>query len=373
MQPAVRFGLVGAGVIGRLHAEVLQDLPDTELVAVHDTDPAAAALLGVPVEPDLDALLGRHDLDAVAVCTPSGRHAEVAVEVLRAGRHLVVEKPVEVTVPAARQIAEAAAAAPAGTVATVISQHRFDPASVAVHRAIAGGELGRVVSATATVPWWRAPAYYASAGWRGTVALDGGGALMNQGIHTVDLLLWLLGEPLDIVARRATLAHEGIEVEDVAAAVLRFASGALATLHATTAAYPGLTVAIAVHGDRGSAVLDNDRLDYFHTAARAGAADPGTTGLRGVGGVADQSGGLVGAADAGRHRGGGPGTAAMAAGHTRQYADIVEAIRTGRPPGVTVADGIRAVETVLAVYAAAELPGHPLPGSPRNPGAAVTG
>lgn len=362
MQPPVRFGLVGAGVIGRLHAEVLRTSPDTELVAVHDTDAAAAGLLGVPVEPDLDGLLGRHDLDAVAVCTPSGRHAGVAVEVLRAGKHLVVEKPVEVTVPAARLIAEAAARAPAGTVATVISQHRFDPASVAVHRAVTGGELGRVVSATATVPWWRAPAYYSSGDWRGTVALDGGGALMNQGIHTVDLLLWLLGEPVDVVARRATLAHDGIEVEDVAAAVLCFASGALATVHATTAAYPGLTVAIAVHGDRGSAVLDNDRLDYFHTASRAGAAGPGTTNPRGVGGLADQADDVVGHAEAGRHRGGGPGTAAMAAGHTRQYADIVTAIRTGRAPGVTVADGLRAVETVLAVYAAAELPGQAVDG-----------
>lgn len=355
-EPPVRFAVVGTGVIGAVHAQVLRSRADTELVGAYDIDAGAAAAFGtafeVPVASDLAALLGRDDVDAVAVCTPSGRHAEVAVEVLRAGKHLLVEKPVEVTADAARSIAGAAAAAPAGTVASVISQHRFDPASVAVRRAIADGDLGRVCSATATVPWWRAPGYYASAGWRGTFALDGGGALMNQGIHTADLLLWLLGEPVDVFARTGTLAHDGIEVEDVVAAVLRFGSGALATLHATTAAYPGLTVRLAVMGDGGSAVLDNDRLDYFHSARRAG-ADPAGSGLRGVGGVADQAADLVGAAEAGRHPGGGPGTTSMTVGHSRQYADVVDAIRTGREPGVTIADGLRALATVQAVYRSA--------------------
>lgn len=358
--PTIRFALVGAGVIGRVHAEALAASPDAELVAVHDIDPGVAAELGtrfgVAVEADLDALLARTDVDAVTVCTPSGRHAEVAVRVLEAGRHLLVEKPLEVSLDAARRIAAAAAAAPAGTVASVISQHRFDPASVAVHRAATAGDFGRVCSATATVPWWRAPGYYASAGWRGTLALDGGGALVNQGIHTLDLLLWLLGEPVDVVARTGTLAHEGIEVEDVVAAVLTFRSGALATLHATTAAYPGLTVRVAVLGDGGSAVIDNDRLDYLHSARAAGlSADGVSSGLRGVGGAADQAVDLVGPEESGRHRGGGPGTSSMVVGHGRQYADVVDAIRTGREPGVTIADGLRALATVLAVYRSAAL------------------
>ena len=273
--------------------------------------------------------------------------------VLESGRHLVVEKPVDVGLPAAHAIARAAAARP-GLVATVISQHRFDPASVAVHEAVASGALGRIGSAVATVAWWRSQGYYDSGDWRGTWELDGGGALMNQGIHTVDLLLWLLGTPVEVMARTARLAHQRIEVEDTAAAVLAFESGALATLHASTASYPGLTVRLQVTGDRGSAVLDNDRLTYLH---RRSAADPGADGDqradRGLGGGGNQAAGMVPPGESGQVSGGGPGTPAMLAGHRRQYADIVRAIRTGTAPGVTVADAVAALATVTAVYQAA--------------------
>lgn len=365
----VRFAVVGCGVIGTLHARALAGRADAELRAVLDVDPAAAAALaqqvaatGRPapvVASSLEQLLDCGEVDAVAVCTPSGRHAEVAVPVLRSGRHVLVEKPLEVTVPAALPIRRAAAAAGPDVVAAVVSQHRFDPASVAVRAEIAAGRLGRLGSATATVPWWRADAYYGSAPWRGTRALDGGGALENQGIHTVDLLLWLLGAPVDVLARVARVAHQDIEVEDVVAAVLRFASGALATVHATTAAAPGLTVRIAVHGDRGSAVLDNDRLDYLHTRDRAAddrAADDraGTGGSRGLGGTGNQAGSVVAASEVGRQPGGGPGTSAMLAGHRRQYDDLLRAITTGSAPGVGVDDGIRALATVRAVYRSAE-------------------
>ncbi len=373
MSAPIRFALVGCGVIGRLHAEVITAHPELTLTALVDVDPDRAhgvardlAGLTAPGGPlsggdppapfvtdSLAEALARDDVDAVAVAVPSGRHTEVSVEVLRAGRHLVVEKPVDVSVERARQVADAAAAAPAGTLATVISQHRFDPASIAVRDAVTRGDLGRLTSAVATVPWWRSQAYYDSGDWRGTWALDGGGSLMNQGIHTVDLLLWFLGRPVDVVARTAQLAHERVEVEDTVAAVLRFESGALATLHATTAAQPGLTVRLQVMGDGGSAVLDNDRLFYFHsTRARgAGPAVPGAD--RGIGGGGNQAASLVPAAEAGQVVGGGPGTGAMFVGHTRQYDDVVRAIRTGAAPGVTVADALLAVATVQSVYEAA--------------------
>lgn len=369
MSAPIRFALVGCGVIGRLHAEVITRHPELALTALVDVDPDRAHQLardmaGQPagadgsrtVEPvvadSLAQALARDDVDAVAVAVPSGRHAEVSVQVLRAGRHLVVEKPADVSVQRARLIADAAAAAPAGTLATVISQHRFDPASVAVHDAVARGALGRLTSAVATVPWWRSQAYYDSGDWRGTWALDGGGSLMNQGIHTVDLLLWLLGSPVDVVAATARLAHERVEVEDTVAAVLRFESGALATLQATTAAQPGLTVRLQVMGDRGSAVLDNDRLFYFHSVdADGGGSLPGSD--RGIGGGGNQAATLVPAEEAGQVVGGGPGTSAMFFGHTRQYDDVVRAVRTGTEPGVTVADALLAVATVQSVYEAA--------------------
>ncbi len=367
MSDRIRLAVVGCGVIGRLHAEVIARHPDLSLTAVLDIDLTRAQAVaemardiegagagqrtpGPYVTDSLADLLGRDDVDGVAVAVPSGRHADISVQVLATGRHLVVEKPLEVTVARARLIAEAAAAAPAGTLATVISQHRFDPASVAVHDAVARGALGRLTSAVATVPWWRSQGYYDSGDWRGTWTLDGGGSLMNQGIHTVDLLLWLLGTPVDVIARTARLAHERVEVEDTVAAVLRFESGALATLHATTAARPGLTVRIQLMGDRGSTVLDNDRLFYFHSAGQESGA-PGVD--RGIGGGGNQAASLVPRAEAGRVVGGGPGTGSMLAGHTRQYDDVVRAIRTGTAPGVTVADALAAVATVQSVYEAA--------------------
>ncbi|HET6258904.1 Gfo/Idh/MocA family oxidoreductase [Pseudonocardia sp.] len=361
----VRFAVVGCGVIGRLHAEVLAAEHGTALSVLVDTDPAAADVVAdhvaglfgkrPAVTTSLTEALARDDVDAVAVCVPSGAHAAVSVPVLESGRHLVVEKPLDVSVAAGRAVAEAAARHP-GLVAAVISQHRFDPASVAVHDAVARGELGRVTSAVATVSWWRSQGYYDSGDWRGTWALDGGGALMNQGVHTVDLLLWFLGRPIDVVAHTALLAHERVEVEDTVAAILRFESGALATLHATTAAYPGLTVRLQVMGDAGSAVVDNDRLYYFHSAHRSTASAAGDAGVgptRGVGGNGNQAAELLGTEETGRQVGGGPGTSAMFDPHHRQYRDILEAIRAGRAPGVTVADALLALATVQAVYESA--------------------
>jgi UDP-N-acetyl-2-amino-2-deoxyglucuronate dehydrogenase len=138
----------------------------------------------------------------------------------------------------------------AGTVMTVISQHRFDPATEVTLAAIRNGELGRITSGIASIDWWRGQSYYDSGDWRGTWELDGGGALMNQGVHTVDLLVAALGEPVEVFAYTGTLAHERIETEDAAVDVVKFASGALGVLHGSTAAYPGLSARLQVHGDR---------------------------------------------------------------------------------------------------------------------------
>ncbi len=353
----VRFAVVGCGVIGKLHAEVLATGADTAVSVLVDVDAAAAqevaGLLAAQgtapaVTTSLDEALARDDVDAVAVCVPSGLHAQVAVAALRSGRHVVVEKPIDVTIAAAAPIAAAAAAASPGTVATVISQHRFDPSSVAVHEALVAGRFGRITSAVASVSWWRSQAYYDSGAWRGTWELDGGGALMNQGVHTVDLLLWFLGRPVDVVAHTGLLAHERVEVEDTVTAVVRFESGALATLHATTAAYPGLSVRLQVLGDAGSAVIDDDRLRYFHSRELASAEAGGGAGVSTErGDRSDQSALVLGAEDAEPVRG------PMFSGHARQYADVVEAIRTGRRPAVTVEDALLALATVQAVYESA--------------------
>ncbi len=349
----MRFAIVGCGVIAPVHAAAIHALGSAgELVAVVDSDAARAGDFarehgGVPTD-DLASVLGRGDVDAVAVCTPSGLHVEVATAALAAGKHVVVEKPVDVSVEAADRLIAAERAS--GRTVTVISQHRFDAASQTVRAAVTDGRLGRLTSAVASIAWWRTQGYYDSGDWRGTWALDGGGALMNQGVHTVDLLVWLFGEPVEVSARTALAAHAGIEVEDVAVATVAFASGALAVVHATTAAYPGLSVRLQVHGDNGSAIIDDDQLVWFH----AHSADSVQGDAYGSSRSANQAADAVQAAAAGAHgptAGAQPGSLGPA--HAAQYADFVDAVTTGRPPLVTVADARRTVATVTAVYESA--------------------
>jgi UDP-N-acetyl-2-amino-2-deoxyglucuronate dehydrogenase len=267
--------VVGAGVIGKHHGLVISQLADRlRLAAVVDTvseraEQLAAERGGKPFTSLSDAL-STEDIDIVVVCTPTGRHGEVAIEALAAGKHVIVEKPAEITVERTDEIIEAQRKA--GTVVTVISQHRFDPSTETTLAAIERGDMGRLTSGIASIDWWRGQSYYDSGDWRGTWELDGGGALMNQGVHTVDLLVAALGRPVEVFAYTGTLAHERIEVEDVAVGVVRFESGALGVLHATTSAYPGLSARLQVHGDRGSAVIDNDQLVFFETIGPGGDA-----------------------------------------------------------------------------------------------------
>ena len=194
-----RFALVGAGVIGRHHGKGISELADQiELVAVvdHVLDRATelAAKRGGKAFTTLSETLGAVDVDVVVVCTPTGAHAEVAVEALSAGKHVIIEKPAEVSLAKTDEIIAAQQAA--GRLVTVISQHRFDRAFEITLKAIATGELGRVTSGVASIAWWRSQGCSDSGDWRGTWELDGGGALMNQGVHTVDLLVAALGQPV---------------------------------------------------------------------------------------------------------------------------------------------------------------------------------
>ena len=256
--------------------------------------------------PRLAEALAAVETDVVAhLHARPGLTAALAIEALRAGKHVIIEKPAEITVARTDEII--AAQREAGTQVAVISQHRFDPSTEIAVAAIADGELGRLTSGIASIDWWRGQNYYDSGDWRGTWELDGGGALMNQGVHTVDLLVATLGRPVEVFAYTGTLAHERIEVEDVTVGVVRFENGALGVLHATTAAYPGLSARLQVHGDKGSIVIDNDELTFIHVTP------PGSEGEEtayGSLGSSDQPGrGLLTEPKAGRQRGQRPGRA----------------------------------------------------------------
>ncbi|GAV37582.1 Gfo/Idh/MocA family protein [Streptomyces acidiscabies] len=345
------FGVIGCGSIGGFWTRLLtrEDTalaPRARLAAVAGRDPVRAGALaaeagcGVTTVP---GLLARPDVDAVLLCTPSGTHAELAEEALRAGKHVLVEKPVDVTPEAADRLI--GVARETGRTLGVVSQHRFDPAAKLAHEAIRSGGLGRVTSVMTELSWWRAPAYYASGTWRGTPDLDGGGALMNQAIHAVDLVQWLAGPVVEVTAHTAQLAHPGIAVEDVATASLRFADGALGTLLATTAAYPGRTARTAVNGDRGSVVIDDDELAYLHLS-RDGEEAP----AYGAFGAADQSDAhrTELARDEARDA-----TGMLYQPHRDQLLDFCDAVRDNRPPLSDGEDGRRAVAVVTAIYTSA--------------------
>jgi predicted dehydrogenase len=330
------FGIVGTGVIAALHAAAIATLPGARLVAVTDVVPDAAssfaAARGCAAEPSLDALLARADVDVVCVCVPSGLHAEVGVRAAQAGKHLVVEKPIDVTLAAADRLIEAARAG--GVALTVMSQHRFDPGLVELKRLLGSGALGRLVLGEASTKWYRTQAYYDSAGWRGTWALDGG-SLMNQGVHYVDLLRWCMGPVSEVTAVCTTQAHQ-IEAEDTALAIVRFGSGAVGTILSSTAAYPGFPQRLEVTGTDGTVIVEDGQIvrrAFGPGSAGAPAADSGTGGA-GAGAAADP-------------------VAIDVAAHAAQIADLLAAIDEGREPAVSGEAGREALEIVCAVYESA--------------------
>jgi UDP-N-acetyl-2-amino-2-deoxyglucuronate dehydrogenase len=337
------FGIVGTGLIAALHAAAIKTLPDAWLAAVTDVVPGAAqafaAARGGAAEPDLDALLARPDVDVVCVCVPSGLHAEIGIRAARAGKHLVVEKPVDVTLAAADRLIEAARAA--GVALTVISQHRFDPGLIELKRLIDEGALGRLVLGEASTKWYRTQSYYDSAAWRGTWAMDGG-SLLNQGVHYVDLLRWCMGPVTEVTAVCATQAHQ-VEVEDTALAIVKFGSGAVGTISSTTAAYPGFPQRLEITGTGGTVIVEDGLITRRALAGQA--ADGDGQDSAGPGAAADPA-------------------AIEVASHAAQLADLLAAVADGREPAVGGQAGRDTLELVCAVYESSRtgqtvrFPGH---------------
>jgi UDP-N-acetyl-2-amino-2-deoxyglucuronate dehydrogenase len=336
------FAIVGCGMIAGFHIKALAEIPGARVVALMDQVPGAAQRLSessglnCPAFNELTPVLARKDVDVVIICTPSGSHMPPAVAAAEAGKHVVVEKPLEITTERCDRILEACEKNKVQL--CTIFPSRFADANRTLKAAVDAGRFGRLTLGETTCKWWRTQAYYDKGGWRGTWALDGGGALMNQAIHNVDLLLWMMGPATHVTGYTAMLAHERIEVEDTAAACLRFASGALGVIQATTSVYPGLPKTLAIHGDRGTAVIeqedvlrweltpetDEDRAVRQRFAQKVGAS----------GGASDPS-------------------AISHVYHARQLTDFVEALSTGRKPLVDGREGRRAVELIQAIYRSA--------------------
>jgi len=339
---AIGFGIVGCGMIANFHARAIADVRGAKLVACFDTVPAAADRLaestGAKAYHDLDAMLADPAVQVVTIGTPSGAHLDPAVKAAAAGKHVIVEKPLEITLDRCDKII--AACQEAGVTLSTIFPSRFHDSSIELKRAVDQGRFGRLVVGDAFVKWFRPQSYYDSGAWRGTWELDGGGALMNQAIHSVDLLTWLMGPVVEVHAQTGLLAHQRIAVEDVAMAVVKFANGAMGVIEASTAIYPGYLKRIEIHGSAGSAMMEEEDLvkwDFAKPAARDKAiAEKMASRVSGGGGAADPKA-------IGHH------------GHARQFADVVKAIQRGAKPSIDGCEGRRSVEIILAIYKSAEI------------------
>jgi predicted dehydrogenase len=273
----------------------------------------------------------------VTIGTPSGAHLDPAVAAARAGKHVIVEKPLEITLKRCDKIIEECRKA--GVVCSTIFPSRFHDSSQLLKKAIDQGRFGRLTVGDAYVKWFRTQQYYDSGAWRGTWELDGGGALMNQAIHSVDLLSWLMGPVVEVRAQVGLLAHERIAVEDVAVATVRFASGALGVIEASTAIYPGYLKRIEIHGACGSAAMEEEDVVKWDFAK----SKPQDEAIHQR--MASRTSGGGGAADPaaiGHH------------GHARQFRDVLKAIKKGAAPLIDGPEGRRSVEIILAIYKSAE-------------------
>lgn len=338
----IDIGIIGAGGISETHARAAEGIAGARIAAVWGQNRDKARRLGerygAIVYDDLPGLLAHDKLDLVLIGSPSGLHAEHGIAAARRGLHVLVEKPIDISTARADDLIRACEQASVRL--GVFFQDRMQPDLCELKRFIAAGGLGRLILVSAKVKWFRPPEYYSASRWRGTRELDGGGALINQGIHTVDLLLWLIGDARRVSARTTTSLHD-IAVEDTCVAWLEFACGALATLEAATSAYPGYARRVEVTGTEGTIIVEHDRViavdlrvPVEHSFGAAEAGDRNTSATSAV--VSD------------------------AAPHRRVLEDFLRAMRDGDAPACDGREGRRSIRVVEAIYESAHRDGSPV-------------
>ena len=332
---AIRFAIIGSGGIADKHAQAIAAVPGAKLAAVwgkaSDQGRAFAEKHGAEFCSDLQALSVRGDIDAVTIATPSGAHATAALTFLRQGKAVLCEKPLDVTLEKIDQML--AVARENNALLAGVLQLRLGFGAKAMKAAVEQGRFGRIALCSAYLKWWREQSYYDAVNWRGTWALDGGGALMNQGIHAVDLLQWLAGMPSEVFAFSGCLAHERIEAEDTIAVALKYPNGALGVIEAATSCKPGFSMRIEISGDKGSAILEDDQIVCWKFDDER----PEDDAVRNA-----KSGGIVGGSSDPRAIG--------YEGHRILIEDLVAAVRDKRPPLIPGAEARNAVRLILAAY-----------------------
>lgn len=331
MPKKLGFGIIGIGNVSTIHAKCIQQLEGSELIAVcsrsEQKAKKASQEYGVPYYTNFMNLVKQDDIDVVSICTPSGMHLEPAIATAEVGKHVIVEKPIEITLNRADKIIDTCQKA--NVKLAVIFQNRFGKAVQILRKAVQDNMLGKLILGDAYVKWHRTQEYYDTGGWRGTLNGDGGGALINQSIHTIDLLQWIMGRVKTVCGKIRTFTHE-IEGEDLGLALLTFENGAMGVIEGSTSVYPGFPERLEIHGEKGTVILESGKFkrwdiqemkekpeELFEAGKTSGASDPMAISIE---------------------------------EHLTQYQDMIDAIRKNREPMVNGIEGRKALEIVLAIY-----------------------
>jgi len=327
----IHIGIIGGGNISETHARAACEIEGVEIAAIHGRNLKKSARLGQlyggAVYEDFESFLDHRPMTMVAVGSPSGLHAEQGIVAARHGLHVLVEKPIDISTERADRLIDECERA--GVKLGVFFQDRVAPDLVRLKELIDAGRLGKPILASARVKWYRPPEYYSESRWRGTRALDGGGALINQGVHTVDLLLWLMGDVTRVQSKGITAFHK-IEVEDTLAAALEFSNGAIGTLEATTSVYPGYPRRLELTGSEGTIIVEDDRIvaaDLRHPLAELSRNNVEIVHQNATSPVVSDVG-----------------------GHRRLLEDFIRAIEMNGSPRCNGHEARRSVELVQAIY-----------------------
>jgi len=338
MKRKVGFGIIGAGMIAELHARTMKNLKNVELIGIFDTNADAAQKRAEQFQcrayTKFDEFLADPAIEAVTIATPSGMHGKVAIPAAKAGKHILCEKPLEITLKKVDEIIQACDEN--NVLLSPVFQTRFTKPVQLVRKAMQSGRFGRMVLASAQMRWYRNPAYYAGSAWRGTWAMDGGGALMNQAIHMIDLLIYINGAPEEVFAFAGTLTHS-IEVEDNLCATVKYRNGSFGTIEVSTSCAPGFPRRLEFSGSDGTVAFEEDKItrwEFTHPDPEDQAI------LQELTGKADAFGGRSPMNISGD-------------GHASQISDLADAILTGRRPFLDGREGRRAIELICGIYESA--------------------
>ena len=337
MEP-YKFAIIGVGNIGKFHIQAVQHIPQARVSVICENNEevgrAQAQACGAIWVKDFQEAVQRPDVDIVSICTPSGTHTEIGMAAARAGKHLLVEKPLDINLIQIDRLINAARQA--GVVMTCVFPYRFNRGGHKAREAIQAGRLGKLALGDAYVKWYRAPEYYQGS-WRGTQAMDGGGAIINQSIHSIDMLQWLAGPVRTVFAHKAARTHT-IEVEDTASAVVTFENGAMGVIQGTTSCWPGEKARVELRGDSGTIILEEGRITTWKLKDSTAQEEQEMLTLEQTSGSGAQD----------------PTKSISYENHRRQMVELIEDIEAGRQSKIDGLEARKSVEIIRALYASAE-------------------